>query len=138
MNTAWPQPAAAETSHVLIVDGDAQAGELLAMLLRLSDPAITTVCAQTAQGAARLASELRPQVAIIDLGTEAASGTAIAGDVLAGCSGARPVMIGLAAVPHAIEEAGFDWLFDHVLAKPLELPSLVGLVTQRRATTHSH
>jgi DNA-binding response OmpR family regulator len=129
MNAALLERPSHASSHVLIVDGDAKAAECLAMLLRLSDPDITTTWVQTGHAASTIASELRPQVAIIVVGDEPTRAASVAGDVLSHCSGARPLMIALAAPPSA---PGLERLFDHVLPRPFELPNLVSLVTRRR------
>jgi DNA-binding response OmpR family regulator len=118
-------------NRVLIVDGDAEATELLATLLRLSNPSITTMAAHTAHAAVVLASEYRPDVAIVDLGTQAMSGEVIAGGVLSACANARPLMIALSGGGFGRSEARLRRVFDHVLTKPVELANLVSLVTRR-------
>jgi CheY-like chemotaxis protein len=136
-NTAAPDNRPPAASRVMIVDGDEEAVELLSTLLRLSDPAIATMAAHTAHAALLLASRYHPDVAIIDLGTQAMSGEAIAGGVLAVCAEARPLMIALSGGGFGKREARLRKVFDHVLTKPVELANLVSLVTRRPALVQS-
>jgi DNA-binding NtrC family response regulator len=124
-------------TRVLIVDGDGEAAELLATLLRLSTPSVGTACAHTAHSALMLAAELQPNVALIDLDSRLMSGKAIAGGVLAACSARRPVLIGLCEQDATVTEVCHQGIFDHALTKPLDLPSLVRLITRSptQATT---
>jgi CheY-like chemotaxis protein len=136
MNIALADRRLSAANRVLIVDGDADAADLLATLMRLSDPTITTMCAHTAHAALMFASEYKPDVAVFELGTQAMSGEAIAGGVLATCREARPLMI-------AMSGGGFEGeirlkqIFDHVLTKPLEAANLVSLITQRPVLVQS-
>jgi CheY-like chemotaxis protein len=136
MNLALPEKRFSAANRVLIVDGDADAADLLATLLRLSDPTIKTMCAHTAHAALMFASEYKPDVAVFELGTQAMSGEAIASGVLATCRETRPLMI-------AMSEGGFGGeitlkrVFDHVFTKPFQTANLVSLVTQRPVLVQS-
>jgi CheY-like chemotaxis protein len=126
-----PDARFSAVNRVLIVDADVEAAHLLATLLRLSDPTITTRCAHTARGAVVLASACRPDVAIIDLGTQAMNGQAVAGAILVACSEAKPLTIALSGGGFGKNEARLRRIFDYVLAKPVEMANLVSLVTRR-------
>jgi CheY-like chemotaxis protein len=127
MSSTENHTAVFKSQRILIVDTDAEATEVLATLLRLSSPGVTTACARTAVA---LAQEFQPDVAIIDLGSRTGSGVVLAGAVLAACAGARPLMIALTANPMHGDGIEPPSLFDHMLPKPLELRPLVVLIAR--------
>ena len=137
MSSIESPTAAFRSQRVLLVDADAdadadaQASEVLATLLRLSSPGVTTASAHGSRAAAALAQEFRPDVAIIDLGSRTASGAVCAGAVLAGCAGSRPLMIALMANHPRGDGIEPSSLFDHVLPKPLELRDLMILIAKQ-------
>jgi DNA-binding NtrC family response regulator len=115
-------------TRVLIVDADAQAAELLATLLRLSDPSIGTALAHSARSALLFATDLHLDVAIINMDSQAMRGEAIGSDILTASSGHRPVLIGLYERHTKAAETSQGSIFDHALTKPQELPSLLRLI----------
>jgi CheY-like chemotaxis protein len=130
MSSTETNTAVFASQRILIVDTDAEATEVLATLLRLSSPGVTTACAHSARTAVALAQEFQPDVAIIDLGSRTGSGVVLAGAVLAACAGTRPLMIALTSNPMHGDGIEPPSLFDHVLPKPLEFRALVVLIAR--------
>jgi CheY-like chemotaxis protein len=130
-----PPPKAAESSsattslRVLIVDDNRDAAQTLARLLKLSGH--TTEVAFDGPNALQLASQGRPQLALLDIGLPVMDGYELAvrlkqahpGLYIAAISG-----YGQAADRQRAKEAGFDQHF----VKPVKLESLLQMLEERK------
>jgi CheY-like chemotaxis protein len=117
-------------TRVLIVNEDAGAAELLATLLRLSNPSIGTALAYTERAALMFATELQPDLVIIDLDSSRMKGEAVAEGVLAVCTSRRPALVGLGMQSAGAPLGNSEGTFDVVLAKPPVLEPLLQLIAR--------
>jgi CheY-like chemotaxis protein len=117
-------------TRVLIVNEDAAAAELLATLLRLSNPSIGTALAHTGRAALMFATELQPDLVIIDAESDSMGGEALAEGVRAVCTSRRPVLIALGKQLAGAVPGDRESIFDFALAKPPELSHLLQLIAR--------
>ena len=116
------QIARAADQTVLIVDDDSDARELLAEVLELMVPGITTLFAQDGRDALAVAVDVVPWVVVLDLDMPRLNGDEAAAMLRARMGSQVPILIAVSGDYERLRRT-YD-LFDYSLGKPVESEKL--------------
>jgi len=118
---------AATAARILLVDDNGDAGEILAMLLRVSGHEVEIALDGT--GALKVFAQLRPQVVLCDIGMPGMDGYQIAARMRERSQGPMPVMIALTGYGDAQNrDRALAAGFDHHVVKPADPEALLRLI----------
>jgi CheY-like chemotaxis protein len=123
---------AASPLRILVVDDNADSGETMALVLRLSGHDVRT--ADSGPAALESAREFVPEVVLMDIGMPGMDGYTAARHLRTQMVEHQPLLIALTGYTQddhmmRAREAGFD----HHLAKPVEIDALTKLLANRKA-----
>lgn len=114
--------------HVLIVDDDHDATELLAFIVQAEFPNATVECAYDGQQALDMATAHRPDFAVMDLEMPRMDGEAAASKIAA-CYGAKsPRLIALSGDTPRLAKLQGKGPFHAVQAKPCDVEKLLNFL----------
>ena len=124
-----PQPARTGRLHILVVDDNVDAAEVLGMLLEASGHDVTIE--HGARDALARAGAARPDVALLDIGLPEMDGLALARHVRAIPGLADVTLIAVTGYgQEADRQNAFAAGFDHYLTKPVDFAQLTALLDQ--------
>ncbi len=128
---ALAKPAGAATAataaRILLIDDNADAGEILAMLLRASGHEVET--ALDGPRALKFFAQVRPQVVLCDIAMPGMDGYQIAAQMRERCQGPMPVMIALTGYGDSQNrDQALAAGFDHHVVKPADPEALQRLI----------
>ena len=128
---ALAKPAGAATAataaRILLIDDNADAGEILAMLLRASGHEVET--ALDGPRALKFFAQVRPQVVLCDIAMPGMDGYQIAAQMRERCQGPMPVMIALTGYGDSQNrDRALAAGFDHHVVKPADPEALLRLI----------
>ena len=113
---------------VLVADDEADAADLLGLLLGLHLPQAAVRVAHGGQAGLDLAIRERPDAAILDLEMPGLDGEALAFALRAAYPDAAPLLIALSGNVVRLAQIRGNGAFDHHFGKPADVNSLVGLL----------
>jgi DNA-binding response OmpR family regulator len=109
--------------RILVVDDNADAGESIAVFMRIEGHDVRTVT--DAMQALGCFDAFAPQVAIIDIGLPGMNGYELAASIRASAGAAAPLMIALTGYGQAEDfDRSRDAGFDHHFVKPADLKTI--------------
>ena len=118
---------AATAARILLIDDNADAGEILAMLLRASGHEVET--ALDGPRALKFFAQVRPQVVLCDIAMPGMDGYQIAAQMRERCQGPMPVMIALTGYGDSQNrDQALAAGFDHHVVKPADPEALQRLI----------
>ncbi|MEO8187452.1 MAG: ATP-binding protein [Burkholderiaceae bacterium] len=118
---------ASAQARILIIDDNADAGEILAMLLRVSGHEVEI--ALDGPSALKVFAQVRPQVVLCDIGLPGMDGYQIAARMRERSQGPMPVMIALTGYGDAQNrDRALAAGFDHHVIKPADPEALLRLI----------
>jgi CheY-like chemotaxis protein len=120
-----PQPATPR--HVLVVDDNEDAAEMLALVLRKHGH--TVELAFNGEDALELAAVSHPEVVLLDIGLPGIDGYEVARRLRASASAVRPVLVAVSGYgQEADRKCSIKAGFDHHLVKPVAMEKLLPLL----------
>jgi len=126
---------ASAPARILIIDDNADAGEILAMLLRVSGHEVEI--ALDGPSALKVFAQVRPQVVLCDIGLPGMDGYQIAARMRECGQGPMPVMIALTGYGSANDhQRALSAGFDHHVVKPADPEGLLQLIDSAMRRTY--
>ncbi|WP_354328571.1 response regulator [Variovorax paradoxus] len=113
---------------ILIADDEAEAADLLGLLLGLHLPQAAVRVAHGGQAGLDLAIRERPDAAVLDLEMPGLDGEALAFALRAAYPDAAPLLIALSGNVVRLAQIQGNGAFDHHFGKPADVDGLVGLL----------
>jgi CheY-like chemotaxis protein len=117
-------------SAILVVDDETDSADLLGMILEMQVPNAVVRIAYGGQAALKLATQSRPDAAVIDLEMPELDGEQLAVALRALFPDAVPLLIALSGNVGRLAAMSGKGTFDHHMSKPADLDGLVRLLGQ--------